>query len=198
MREIIIPHDLTRGPVRAVRRMLVHSSIAEIQQLGLYDEYRANIDKATLEHILELIGPGWMPVELAQAHYGACNRLSLSDEQIHAAGLRAGEKMGSQLIVGAQISSLPSERSAWELIAAFSRMGRRMHEGGSTQYLKLGPSKLQIEHVGNPLFAERYYRLGHGGFMYQTFKSVGIDVIDAKVSNFRADKLLFDVTLTWK
>ena len=192
MREIVIPHDLTRGPVRAVRRMLVHSSIAEIQQLGLYDEYLSKIDKPTLERIHELIGPGWMPVELAQAHYEACNRLSLSDEQIRATGMRAGEKMGSQLIVGAQISSVAGER------AAFSRMGRRLHEGGSTQYVKLGPQKLIIEHLGNPLFAERYYRIAHGGFMFKTFQSVGIDVTEAKVSNFRADKQLFDVTLTWK
>ncbi|HKU39291.1 MAG TPA: hypothetical protein VJR89_14115, partial [Polyangiales bacterium] len=75
MREIVVPHDFSRGPLVAVRRMLVHSSIAELGALGVYDRYCENIDRGSLDRIKELIGPGWMPVELAIQHYTACDKL---------------------------------------------------------------------------------------------------------------------------
>src|SRR3954452_7104382 len=103
MKEIVVPHDHSRGPLVAVRRMLVHSSIAELSLLGLYDRYSELIDTGKLERIRELIGPGWMPVELALEHYLACDKLQLSDAAIREAGERAGDKIGSALLVaGAQ------------------------------------------------------------------------------------------------
>src|SRR5688572_16264847 len=147
MREIVVPHDPARGPVTAVRRMLVHSSIAELEQLGLVERYAGLIGSATLAQIKELIGPGWMPLELAMRHYDACDELGLPDQQIHDAGLRAGEKMGSSLqVAGAQGRATLIDGSPWAVVGAFSRMGRRIYEGGTSQYVKLGPNLLQIEH----------------------------------------------------
>jgi hypothetical protein len=111
-------------------------------------------------------------------HYEACERLQLSDAQIQKMGVRAGDKMSSSLLVtGAQGTRTAAERSAWDLVGAYSRMGRRIYEGSSSQYVKLGPSKLLIEHVGNPLFSIRYFRTAHASFMRGTFRSLGVDII---------------------
>ena len=198
-RNVVIPHDPTRGPLKAVRRMLVHSSVAELQQSGLYDRYCALVTSDTLHRINELIGPGWMPIELVVAHYTALDGLQLSEADIYAAGQRAGAKMGDALLVaGAQVSAPSAERSVWSLIGAFSRMGRRIYEGGSSQYVKLAENKLLIEHRGNPLFALGYYRIAHGGFMQKTFSDLGIELTDFKLSNYRADGVQIDAKLTWK
>jgi hypothetical protein len=199
MWEIVVPHDLERGPLVGVRRMLVLSSIAELKDVGLYDRYCACIDGGILTRITEMIGPGWMPVELAQEHYKACDRLQLSDAQVQAMGVRAGEKMSSSLLVaGAQGAHTAGERDPWELVGAYSRMGRRIYEGSSTQYVKLGPNKLLLEHVGNPLFSIRYYRTAHASFMRGTFRSLGVDIIDLTYSSYRADKAQIEARLTWK
>jgi len=198
-RTVVIPHDPARGPLTAVRRMLVHSSVAELQQSGLYDRYCALINSETLQRINELIGPGWMPIELVIEHYTALDRLGLSEAEVYAAGLRAGAKMGDALLVaGAQVIGSSADRSPWAVIGAFSRMGRRIYEGGSSQYVKLAENKLLIEHRGNPLFALRYYRVAHGGFMHKTFGDLGIELTDFKLTTYRHEGAQIDVKLTWK
>jgi hypothetical protein len=178
--------------------MLVLSSIAELQDVGLYERYRANIDGSALAEILEMIGPGWMPVKLAKAHYDACDRMQLGEPQLEEMGVRAGGKMSSTLLVaGAQGTSATAERSPWELVGAYSRMGRRLYEGSSSQYVKLGPNKLLIEHIGNPLFGIRYFRIAHASFMRGTFRSLGVDIVDLVYSPYRSDKARIEARLTW-
>jgi hypothetical protein len=199
MKEIVVPHDLSRGPLAAVRRMLIHSSIAELGELGLYERYSEMIDRGCLERIKELIGPGWMPVELAVAHYRACDRLQLSDEIVLQAGKRAGVKMGSALLVaGAQPQVEAKDRSPWPLLPAFARMGRRIYDGASAQYVKTGPNTLQIEHIRNPLFAFHYYCVAHGGFLSQAFRSLSIDVGDVTFATFRTSVDSIDVRIVFR
>jgi hypothetical protein len=177
MNEVIVPHDPSRGPLVAVRRMLVHSSIAELGQLGLYDRYSEIIDGRVLEQIKDLIGPGWMPVELALAHYRTCDQLQLSDDVIIQVGERAGDKLGSALLVaGAQPEAPNRERSPWPILPAFARMGRRIYQGASAQYSRTGQNSLVIEHHGNPLFAFHYYRVAHGAFLRQAFRTLNIEI----------------------
>lgn len=199
MREIVIPHDLSRGPLVGVRRMLVHSSIAELGAHGLYDRYSEVIERGSLERIRELIGPGWMPVELALEHYSACDRLQLSDEAIHEAGTRAGDKMGGALLVaGAQPQVEMKDRSPWPLVQAFARMGRRIYDGASAQYVKTASNSLRIEHQGNPLFAFHYYRVAHCGFLRQAFLSLSVEVVDVRLTTYRADKASIDVRILFR
>jgi hypothetical protein len=169
--------------------MLVHSSIAELGQLGLYDRYSELIGRRLLEQITELIGPGWMPVELALEHYRACDQLQLSDKIIVEAGERAGDKLGSALLVGcAQPDASTKERSPWPILPALARMGRRIYQGASAQYTRTGQNSLLIEHCLNPLFGFHYYRVAHGGFLRQVFRSLSIDVAELSFGGFRKDK----------
>jgi hypothetical protein len=177
--------------------MLVHSSIAELHEFGVHDRYCAEIDPATLAQINELIGPGWMPLALALQHYEACERLQLNDKLILQAGMRAGEKMGGALLVaGAQ--SAAADGSPWAVLGRFSRMGRRIYEGGTTQYVKLGARALLIEHLRNPLYALHYYRVAHGGFLRKSFGSLGVDIADVSFSAYRPERQQVDFHVSWR
>jgi hypothetical protein len=199
MREIVVSHDLSRGPLSAVRRMLVHSSIAEIGSLGLYDTYVDQIPRSALDRIKELIGPGWMPVELAIAHYTACDKLHIEDEAIFRLGLRAGDKMGSALLVaGAQPRIETKDRSPWPLLPAFARMGRRIYDGASAQYVRTGPNSLQVEYYGNPLFSFHYYRVAHTGFMHQGFRALSVDIKDVAFTPYRDETASVDVRILFR
>jgi hypothetical protein len=197
-REIVVPHDLSRGPLSAVRRMLVQSSIAELKELGLYDRYCSVIDPRTLAAIMDLIGPGWLPVRLAVAHYQACDDLNLSDKVIEGIGARAGNKMREALLVAGQNrAELSIDPPPWHLVGAFSRMGRRVYAGGSSQYVKLNSKTLQMENVANQLFSVPYYRVAHIGFMRAAFSSLGVRVTEVKLSTYRSDGAQIDVRLSW-
>jgi hypothetical protein len=196
---IIVPHDLSRGPLKAVRRMLVHSSISGLQADGLYERYCSLLPANALEQINSLIGPGWMPVELVLEHYRACDQLGLSERQITVYGLRAGDEVGNALLLSNnQANALGAQTSVWSKVLAFSRMGRRIHEGSSAQYEKLGEDALLIEHKGNPLYSVTYYRIGHLGFLRNAFSRVGIEITDLKISHYRSVGACIETRLRWK
>jgi len=196
-RQILFPHEPNPKPLMGVRRMLIHSSIRELQQLGVYERYCTLISPKSLAQISELIGPGSMPADLALEHYRACDQLGLSDEQIYAAGLRAGDNIGDALLVASKQLGAGAERSAWDMIGAFYRMSRRIYEGASVQYVKLGSNLLQIENRLNPLFSVRYYRVAYGGFIRQGFSKVGINVDDFRLSAYRPDHAEIDARIRW-
>jgi len=196
-REILIPHDPARGPLRAVRRMLIQSSVAELKQLGVYERYRVGIAPALLEQIMDQVGPGWLPVELAMEHYYACDALELDPADIERLGAAAGENLARTLLVSGSGSTPEGEASPWSAIGAFSRMGKRIYEGGSSQYVRLGPKQLQIENIGNPLLSVRYYRVAHLAFLRRAFGTLGVKVTDAKITNFRPRGAMVEVRLTW-
>jgi hypothetical protein len=198
-REVVIPHDPKRGPLIAVRRMLIHSSIAELIRLGLYTSYCDQISSDSLERINELLGPGWMPLELALAHYGACDKLGLEAKEIELLGSRAGAKIGDLLLPKTpQGGSQVEQQDLWKITGAFSRMQHRIYDGGSSQYSKLGPKKLLIEYKNNPLFAIDYYRSAYTGFMRSAFGSLGIDIADIQLSAHRVQGAQTDARFTWK
>jgi len=198
VRHILFPHDPNAKPLTAVRRMLIHSSIREIQQLGYYERYCNLIRPQSLAQISELIGPGSMPIDLALEHYRACDELLLSEEQIYTAGLRAGDNIGDALLVASKQLSSGPERSTRDMIGAFYRMSRRIYEGGSVQYVKLGSNVLQIENRLNPLFSVRYYRVAYGGFIRQGFSKVGIDVDNFRLSPYRPEHAEIDARIRWR
>ena len=196
--EILFPHEPDAAPVTAVRRMLVHSSIREIQQLGYYEKYCDLIPPPSLEKIVELIGPGSMPIELALDHYKACDGIGLSDEMIYEAGVRAGENLGDALMVASKQLATSSENGAWGMIGAFYRMSRRIYDGGSSQYTKLGPNSLQIEYKLNPLFSMRYYRIAYGGFIHRAFGNAGLAVEDFRLSAYAPRHAEIIARVRWK
>jgi hypothetical protein len=196
-REILIPHDPTRGALKAVRRMLVQSSLAELKERGHYERYCSGIDGAVLESINDQVGPGWLPIELAMAHYRACDALGLSNAELDESGAISGEKLARSLLVTGVHNGPDGEVAPWLAIGAFSRMGRRIYEGGSAQYVKLGPKQLQIENMGNPLLSIHYYRIAHLGFLRRAFDSLGVHVTEARITPFRAEGGKVEVQLSW-
>lgn len=195
-REILVPHDLTRGPLRSVRRMLIQNSVAELKELGVYDRYCACIAPAILTEVMDQVGPGWLPVELALEHYRACDALDLLDAAVERLGEIAGANVVRTMLVGAGLTP-DSPGAPWVAIAAFARMGRRIYEGGSSQYVKLGPKSLQIENIGNPLLSIPYYRTAHRAFLRSAFGTLGVRVIETRMTPFRPKGQMVDVRLTW-
>jgi hypothetical protein len=195
-REIVIPHDLTRGPLQGIRRMIVHSSLMDLKEFGYYERYRPHMHPSELAEVSDAIGPGWLPLEFVLAHYRACDLIGLTDEEITNIGKRSGAKMQATLLLGLN-KAVPELRSPWETIGALSRMGRRVYEGGSSQFVKLGSKELLIENIRNPLFSFRYYRIAHVAFLREAFSAFGVEIKDVKPISFNRDGDKAEVRITW-
>lgn len=182
-----------------MRRVLIHSSMDELKQVGAFPRYRALIDDVALAAITEAIGPGWLSGELALAHYSACDALGLDDAVITQLGARAGEKIQNTLLVSStKREPGRGEHSPWDSLGAFWRMGRRLYEGSSSQYVKLGPSELLIETIGNPLFATRYYRLAHVAFLAAAFSAFGVRAQAHGAYRREAGAEIAEARIAWK
>jgi len=88
------------------------------------------------------------------------------------------------LMIASKQLATSSESGAWSVIGAFYRMSRRIYDGGSAQYVRLGPNSLQIEYKMNPLFSIRYYRVAYGGFIHRAFAKAGLEVEDFRLSAY--------------
>lgn len=196
---VVVPHQPKSGPLKAVRRMLIQASLGELSELGAYDAYCALIEEELRDELTSLVGPGWVPVELALAHYRACDQLNLNDKDVHAMGLRTGEKVPSALLVQGTRASVDGPKDApWSALGAFARMGRRIYEGGSAQYVKLGPKKLLIESTGNPLYGFHHFRIGHAAFMHAALNKIGVEVVDVTLGAYRAAGAVLETRVTWR
>lgn len=92
-----------------------------------------------LEDILARLDPGWLPVELAVAHYQALDPLNLSLEQIDTLAKNVGERIQNTVLVSAAKRTRDSDFDIWSEAPSFHRMWSRLYQGGSVQIRKLGP-----------------------------------------------------------
>ena len=197
--EIIVPHDPARRELTAVRRVLIQSSLAELKTLGVYERYCASMDPSVLAEMTSLVGPGWVPLEFVLAHYEACDQLQLDDEPIRAAGSRTAENVQRALLAnGVQAGDPGLMELPWSMLGAFARMGKRVYEGSSSQYVKIGRKRLLIENVGNPLYGFRYYRIAHAGFIHAAFGKLGVKVVDVSLAPYQSAGAVMETRITWR
>src|ERR1700683_8962 len=84
--EIIVPLSAPRDRIASVSRVrgtLLLSSLRSIRARGILDRYVTALPGADRETIQSMVATTWLPMDLALAHYRACDALKLSaHEQI--------------------------------------------------------------------------------------------------------------------
>jgi hypothetical protein len=156
-REIIMPHDPNAGPVTAVRNVVIQSSLKNLQVNGHYERYVSLIAPATLAE-LERLGPGWVPLALASAHYEACENLMLSPQELAALGSKVGENLQETALVSSAKKVRDADFDVWSAVPALHRMWARLNQGGSVQIVRTGPREKLLEMRGFSLNRFHYYR----------------------------------------
>ena len=68
------------GMVRQVRSTLLASSLRSIRLRGRFDDYAKVLDPKYKEDVLSSVAGVWLPLEVAAAHYEACDRLGYTPE----------------------------------------------------------------------------------------------------------------------
>src|SRR5215471_15738818 len=92
-REIVVPHDAEIRPVTAMRSGLIQSSFTQLREHGYFERYAAHIDAGTLQELMSTLGPSWVPIELVDAHYRACDAMRLDKEEMDRMGQATGKRV---------------------------------------------------------------------------------------------------------
>jgi hypothetical protein len=164
--EPIVAFDVPRSeisPVTEFRSAWLHSSIRSLRTHGLYARYA---DLLPAQHRDTVLGSPigvWLPVDIALAHYSACERLGLDAPKQIALGAEVAARVHSTILSIAVKLAHEAGATPWTVLAQFGRLWGHIWVGGAVGVHKLGPKEARLEVVGWPLAKFDYCRNGIAG-----------------------------------
>jgi hypothetical protein len=161
--EPIIPLPEVISPVTHVRSTLIQSSLKQLEVSGYFADYERRLPSAERSAILETLGPTWMRVESAQAHYQACDELGLTAPELSRMGEAVGKRMNSTLIGTLARVAKVSGVTPWQFYGQLQRLWGRAFQGGAIGLSRVGPNESLIEARGLTLCRYAYFRHGFSG-----------------------------------
>jgi hypothetical protein len=147
------------GEATAVRSTLVASSMASLRQHSLFERYRQLLSPAHREVVLSTVAGVWLPMDLARAHYEACEALGLSMQEQVGIGMEVSAKIHATLLGTVVRMARQAGVTPWLLLSRGHQMYSRLFQGGGgIRVLKYGPKEARADIRGVPLFALPYFR----------------------------------------
>jgi hypothetical protein len=158
--EVVIDYVKPPEPVTAIRSTLITSSQASLRTRGLFGRYEALLSASHRHKLLNLVAGEWLLLDVAFAHYQACDALGLSvDEQVSIGkevSLRVCETFLGLVVKAARGVGM----TPWLLLSKGSTMHSRLCIGGGLRVMKLGPKSARIELARMPHLTLAYVRHG--------------------------------------
>jgi hypothetical protein len=160
--EVVLDHTSAAGPhVTHVRGTLLVNSLRMLEESGYLAAYLERMSAVERDAVRFTMAASWVPVELAIAHYEACDKLELSDAQMEHAGTVMGARIAETFLAGTLRATRPAGVDAvWLGIEQNHRLWDRLYVGGGSYIVKTGLKDVVAEMRGLPLVASRYFRIG--------------------------------------
>ena len=180
-----------------MRSTLLQGSLQALKEFGLYERWNTQIGTAERDLIVESIAPVWLPVEIALAHYEACDRLEVDEAQMALIGAAVGTRVQGTLLSTA--GKLARNAGVTPDVAArcFSPLWARLFQGGSLQIEQTGPKDLVLEFRQSVLTRCPYFRGTLCGNVGSATKLLGTKVSYTKQLSYDAGKDRLLVKLSW-
>jgi hypothetical protein len=165
--EAILAFPAPRGEIPEVTRYRstwIVSSLQSLRERGHFERYDARLARHR-EAILDCVAAMWLPLDIAVAHYAACDELRLPvDEQV-AMGRAVGARAQGSLLATAAKASRTAGVTPWTILPQFDRLWRRGADGGGVEVTKVGPKEARVVLVGCALFDIEYFRNAFRGVL---------------------------------
>jgi hypothetical protein len=175
--ELIVPFPAPPGKIAlasSCRGTLLASSLRALESGGHLPRYFELLPPSDVPAIQSLIAGQWIPIDLAIAHYTACDRLDLNtDEQVRM-GTLVADRINKTFLATVMKLVHESGVTPWVGLKQFGRIFARLFVGGGTSVIKVGPKDARIEIVGLPLSKIAYFRNGYRGVIRAGFQLFGV------------------------
>jgi hypothetical protein len=168
--EVLISLPETMRPVSAVRSTLIQSSLESLRNRGHYDRYLKLVDPRFRDRILGTIAPEWLDMELALAHYGACDALALGHEELLEIGEAVGERIQGTFVAMIVRRARVLGLTPWVPLAQLQRLWDRLMTGGGVSLVRTGSNEARAEVCLLPLAQFAYFRAGFSGVISSAIK----------------------------
>jgi hypothetical protein len=135
------------------------ASLQTVRERGLYDRYEEKLDPQHKAAVLGAVPGVWLPMEVAYAHYLACEQLELPGTELYAIGKAAMRRANVTTMQFASRVAQGAGVTPWTILAQAPRFWERTCLGGALAVARLGPKEARIEMLGFPLAELRYNRV---------------------------------------
>jgi hypothetical protein len=158
---VALPAPVPRA--KAVRGTLILQSQQVLRDAGLYDDYWRNVPSHRRDALHEPVGTSWCDIELAMAHYEACNGLGLSEQQVEELGRSVGTRINAVFLQSLKklAGGAVSPWFAWEHAP---RIWARAWDGSAIGVDRTGPKDARIVIAGFPCAEVPYVKRALSGF----------------------------------
>jgi hypothetical protein len=160
------PNGLTRERIPVTvqfRSTWLSSSLRSLRERELIDRYLAILPPQHHEAVLSAVAGMWLPVEVALAHYDACDRLGLSNLDLLAIGSEVGKHAQGTVLSTAVRLAKGAGVTPWTIILRLPDVWKRTWIGGAVQIVKSGPKDARVEIAGWPCSRTVYCRVAMRG-----------------------------------
>jgi hypothetical protein len=151
------------GVATSVRSALVTSSIQSLRARGLHERYATRLGEGRRAAIATAARAVWIPMDLAVAHYEACEALHLGVGQQLDISLEVGQHLHGRLLRAMLRLARTAGVTPWAALAYSGRLYGRLFRGGGIEVTRTGPKDARIDMTGNPLCDIEYFRVGVRG-----------------------------------
>jgi hypothetical protein len=166
--EVFLPLPAPRNklaPTSQFRSTWIVSSQNALKQRGLFDRYLDLLPPNHRDTLAVAIVGGWMPIEVAVAHYRACEELALPAGDQLEIGRAVSRYLDNTLLSTAVRLARTSGATMWTPLSQLHRLWDRMFVGGGVCVYKVGPKEARIEFHECTLAPIGYFRTGLRGVL---------------------------------
>jgi hypothetical protein len=166
LEEVVLGEPAALSRTSQFRSTWILASLQTVREKGLGDAYLAHLPAPFREAITLGVASQWFPLEIAMAHYTACDGLGLSAETQVAFGREVSVKMQRTILGAAVRLAKTAGVTPWTVYRQLDRFWTRIAIGGAITVYKLGPKDARAELVECPVLAIPYFRNAVAGVLW--------------------------------
>lgn len=141
------------------------ASIATVRRRGVFEAYERALPAQYKEALLGAIAATWIPLEVAHAHYAACDSLGLTPEQQAQAGRGTFDGARGTILGTAVRLARGAGMTPWAACGMLQRFWDRGFDGGGVAVRRAGPKDAHVSLVQCSIVASPYFRNGLRGLL---------------------------------
>jgi hypothetical protein len=158
-------------PCTHVRSTLLIGSLRALRTRGHGNAYDAVVNPRVLATISAIGVPQWLPIDIAEAHYAACDALRLSVDEM----LKIGAIVAPTAASGVQVifhTARTTGATPWTVLDRAPTYWHRMYEGSALAVTRTGPKDATIAIRRNCLARFAYWRIGLRGVVVELARAL--------------------------
>jgi hypothetical protein len=168
--EVLIALPGHVAPVTTIRSTLIQSSLNTLRKRGHFERYLGLVNPRHKAALLETLAPEWLPLEVAVAHYTACDALQLTSGELMEIGEDVGERIQGTFIGTLVRKARTVGLTPWVPLGQFQRLWERLITGGGVSLTRTGPKDCTVDCRMLELCQYNYFRAAFCGVIASGIK----------------------------